>query len=182
MISEMVPEVTSHSHPAVDSALIPGQTIVPIDLTAALRFAGARNIDIAVARERVNEAVAELDLAWTYWLPSIFYGPNWIRHDGQAQDIDGEVRTISKNSLFMGATTALGNSVTGPIPGGGPAPLGNMNTILRISDAIFEPLAARQIVEGRPRGRHRRPERRPPRSLRSLSRPPARRRPAHGRA
>ena len=52
----------------------------------------------------------------------------------------------------MGATTALGNGVTGPIPGGGPAPIGNMNTILRISDAIFEPLAARQIVESRRAG------------------------------
>lgn len=135
-----------------DTPLVPGQVVTPIDLGSALGLAGARSLDIAMARERVCEALAALELARSYWLPSVFIGPNWIRHDGQAQDINGQVRTISKSSLFMGATTALGNSVTGPIPGGGPAPLGSLSSILRISDAVFEPLAARQIVEARRAG------------------------------
>src|SRR5204863_8428845 len=62
------------------------------------------------------------------------------------------VHTISKSSLFPGATAAGGSSVTGPIPAGGPAPVSGLTTILRISDALFEPLAARQVVAARRSG------------------------------
>ncbi len=55
------------------------------------------------------------------WLPSLFIGPNWIRLDGQVQTVQGQVQTISKSSLFLGATAAAGSSVSGPVPAGGPA-------------------------------------------------------------
>ena len=38
------------------SPLVPGQVIQPIDLAGALRLAGARDLDIAIARERVCQA------------------------------------------------------------------------------------------------------------------------------
>lgn len=129
--------------------LVPGQVIHPIDLPGALRLAGARDLDIAIARERVAEAVAALEQARVLWLPSIFIGPNWIRHDGQAQIVEGPVRTISKSSLFLGASAAAGSSVSGPVPAGGPAQVSGLTSILRFSDAIFEPLAARRVVEAR---------------------------------
>jgi len=97
-------------------------------------------------------AAADLQHARALWLPSIFIGPNWIRHDGQAQVVEGPVRTISKSSLFLGATAAGGSSITGPVPAGGPAPVTGLTTVLRISDAIFLPLAARQIVDARRAG------------------------------
>jgi outer membrane protein TolC len=134
------------------AALIPGQVIEPIDLPGALRLAGARDLDIAIARERICQAVGELEQARVLWLPSLYLGPNWIRHDGQVQFVDGPVKTISKSSLFLGATAAGGSSVTGPVPAGGPAPVTGLTTILRISDAIFEPLAARQVVAARQAG------------------------------
>jgi len=126
--------------------------IQPIDLPGALRLAGARDLDIAIARERICQAVAELEQARVQWLPSLYLGPNWIRHDGQVQLVNGPVQTISKSSLFLGATAAGGSSVTGPIPAGGPAQVSGLTTILRISDAIFEPLAARQVVDARQAG------------------------------
>lgn len=126
--------------------LVPGQVIRPIDLACALRLAGARDLEIAIARERVAQAVADLSSARATWLPSLFLGPNWIRHDGQAQIVQGQVQTISKSSLFLGATAALGQGVTGPVPAGGPAPLSSTTAIIRISDAIFLPLVARQVV------------------------------------
>ena len=129
--------------------LVPGQVIHPIDLPGALRLAGARDLDIAIARERVSQALAELQQARAQWLPSLYIGPNWIRHDGQAQVVEGQVRTISKSSLFLGATAAAGSSVSGPVPAGGPAQVSGLTSILRFSDAIFEPLAARQVVEAR---------------------------------
>jgi outer membrane protein TolC len=132
--------------------LIPGQSIEPIDLAGALRLAGARDLDIALARERACQAVAELDQARVLWLPSLYVGPSWVRHDGQAQIVQGQVQSISKSSLFIGANAAAGSSAFGPNPAGGPAPLSGLATVLRISDAIFEPMSARRIVAARKAG------------------------------
>ncbi len=138
---------------APGTPLIPGQVIEPIDLASALKLAGARDLDIALAKERVCQAVAELDQARVLWLPSLYLGPNWIRHDGQVQTVQGQVINTSKSSLFLGGTAAAGSSVSGPVPAGGPAQVSGLTSILRFSDAIFEPLAARQVVGAR-RSRH----------------------------
>ena len=137
---------------AIGEPLIPGQVIEPIDLGGALRLAGARDLDIALARERACQAVAELEQARVLWLPSLFVGPSWIRHDGQAQIVQGQVQSISKSSLFLGASAAAGSSAYGPNPAGGPAPMSGLTTILRISDAIFEPMSARRVVAARKAG------------------------------
>ncbi|WP_422923814.1 TolC family protein [Singulisphaera sp. PoT] len=137
---------------AIGTPLVPGQIIRPIDLPDALRLAGANDLDVAIARERVCQAVADLQQARVQWLPSLYLGPNWIRHDGQAQVVEGQVRTISKSSLFLGGTAAAGSSVSGPVPAGGPAQVSGLTTILRFSDAIFDPLAASQVVEARNAG------------------------------
>jgi len=129
--------------------LIAGQVVEPIDLAGALRLAGARDLDIAIAHEVVAQAIANWSEARALWLPSIYLGPNWIRHDGQAQMVEGGVRSISKSALFLGATAAGGASATGPVLAGGPAPVTGLTSILRISDAIFTPLAARQVVSAR---------------------------------
>lgn len=132
---------------SVGAPLVPEQVIHPIDLPGALRLAGANDLDIGIARERVSQSLAELQQARVQWLPSLYIGPNWIRHDGQAQVVEGQVRSISKSSLFLGATAAGGTSISGPVPAGGPAQVSGLTSILRISDAIFEPLAARQRVD-----------------------------------
>ena len=137
---------------AIGEPLIPGQIIEPIDLAGALRLAGARDLDIALARERACQAVAELEQARVLWLPSLFVGPSWVRHDGQAQIVQGQVQSISKSSLFLGATAAAGAGAYGPNPAGGPAPLSGLATVLRISDAIFEPMSARRVVAARKAG------------------------------
>ncbi len=136
----------------VGGPLVPGQVLQPIDLPSALRLAGAQDLDISIARERVGQAIAELEQARVLWLPSIYVGPNWIRHDGQVQTVQGPIQTVSKSSLFLGATAAAGSSVSGPIPAGGPAQVSGLTSILRFSDAIFEPLAAKQVVSARRAG------------------------------
>src|SRR5512135_1563935 len=143
------PPLPAGSRPAADAfgaQLVPGQVIEPIDLASALRLAGARDLDIAIAKERVCQALADLEQARVLWLPSLYLGPNWIRHDGQAQIVQGQVQSISKSSLFLGGTAAAGSSVSGPLPAGGPAQVTGLTTILRFSDAIFLPLAARQTI------------------------------------
>src|SRR5262249_15669550 len=59
------------------------------------------------------------------WLPSLEAGPTWTRHDGQIQRATGEVITVSRSALFVGGAAAL---------------------TLDTSDALFAPLAARQLT------------------------------------
>ena len=156
---------------------MPGQAVYPIDLAGAMRLAGARDLDIAIARARVAQAVADLSLARAIWLPSLFLGPNWIRHDGSAQIVEGPVQQISKSSLFLGATTGPrpGDHRAGPggragalveHPGGGP----NLRRDLR-------PAGGPPGRHGQPGRRRHRHQRRPARPRRGVPRPPARRRP-----
>ena len=124
----------------------------PIDWLTVLRLSGEQNLDIRIARERVAIALADLQQSQTLLLPSLYYGPNWIRHDGQAQLIDGVVKPISKSSLFIGSTASAGSGVSGPVPAGGPAQVGGLTSIIRFSDAIYEPMANRQLVQARQAG------------------------------
>jgi outer membrane protein TolC len=130
----------------IDTTLIPGRAVQPIDLANALRLGGANIIDIAVARQQINRALALLSQARSLWFPSLFYGPTWYRADGQVQTVNGPVQTVDRSSLFLGGTAALDNSFPAPSPGTGYPPLNTLSGTLRISDAIFEPMAARRVV------------------------------------
>jgi outer membrane protein TolC len=94
-------------------------------------LANARSLDIAVASERIRLAAAQLERAQVLWLPSIQVGVDYFRHDGRIQDVQGNVFDTSKSSFMLGA-----------------AP----NAIFALSDAIFGPLAARQVVQARQAG------------------------------
>jgi outer membrane protein TolC len=118
----------------------------PIDLAGALRLAGARDVDIATARQRVLQAVADLEQARALWLPSLFIGPTWYRADGHIQDISGRVITADRSSLFLGGTAALANGFPAASPGTGYPQLTGLSSVLRISDAIFEPMAAKRVA------------------------------------
>jgi outer membrane protein TolC len=131
----------------LDTSFIPGRSIEPIDLVNALRLAGVRDLDIAIARRRVNEAMADLEFAWAQWLPSLFLGPTWYRADGQVQTINGPVENVNRSSLFIGglaATTAPGFAAASP--GTGYPPLNGTSAVFRFSDAIYGPLAARRVL------------------------------------
>lgn len=130
----------------VDPTLIPGRVVEPIDLANALRLGGARAIDIAIARQQINRAIAQLGQARSLWFPSLFYGPTWYRADGQVQTVNGPVETVSRSSLFLGGTAALANSFPAPSPGTGAPPLNSLSGTLRLSDAIFGPMAQRRVV------------------------------------
>ncbi len=102
---------------------IPSENVLPINLATALRLAGAQPVTVALAEERVIAANAQLLRARAQWLPSLYLGANYARHDGQIQEVLGKISTVSRSSL---------------LGGGGPT------LLLSFSDAIFEPLAARQ--------------------------------------
>src|SRR5437660_1416954 len=62
------------------------------------------------------------------WLPTIYLGGDYFRHDGQLQDVAGNVFGASKSSLLLGA---------GP------------SAVFNFSDAFLAPLAARQEARAR---------------------------------
>jgi outer membrane protein TolC len=129
--------------------LIPGQVLAPIDLAGVLRLAGARDLDIAIARQQVWRAIADLQQARALWLPSLFLGPTWYRLDGKLQSIDGKVITADRSSLFLGALAAGPNLYPANPPGSGFPPLAGLSAVLRFSDAILEPKAANRTMAAR---------------------------------
>jgi outer membrane protein TolC len=134
------------THAQIGAPLVPGQAIDPIDLAGVLRLAGARDLDIAIARQHVFRAVAELQQARALWLPSVFLGPTWYRLDGQVQAIDGRVMTVGRSSLFLGGLASSANLYPAAPPGSGFPPMTGLFSILRFSDAILLPMAARRVV------------------------------------
>lgn len=107
---------------------VPDARPLPIDLPTALRLAGVSPLDIAVAAERLKVAAAQYDRASVLWLPNLTAGADYFRHDGQIQDIVGTVFNTSRSSVLVG---------------GGPA------LTLPVGDALYAPLAARQVVRSR---------------------------------
>jgi outer membrane protein TolC len=113
--------------PAVPPAAEQGKPL-PIDLPTALALSNANPLDIHLARERLRAADAALDRAKVMWLPNIGIGLDYFRHDGQIQDVAGTVFATSKSSFLVG---------------GGPT------AVFPIGDALYAPLAARQVVRAR---------------------------------
>jgi len=132
--------------PGISEDLPPGHVVVenvyPIDLPSALQLAGANNLQIALARERVNQAAARAAAANALWIPSIGAGLVYNNHAGRIQGTEGEILEVSRNSLFVGGGAVFGNS---PANGGASGPA-RMFVDLSLADTIFEPLAARQLV------------------------------------
>ncbi len=117
------------------------QEQLPIDLPAVLRLAGASNWGVLLAAERVREAQARWDAAKVLWLPSLNAGVGYTKHDGKIQATQGQVIDASRNSLFVGGGAVTSNA---PTTGGSGGPA-RLFVDLSLADAIFEPLAARQL-------------------------------------
>jgi outer membrane protein TolC len=104
---------------------------LPINLATALALAQARPVDILLASQRLQQALAQEQKANTLWLPTVYFGVDYHRHDGQVQSVEGNVFGTSKQSLMVGA---------GP------------SAVFAFADALYAPLAARQDVAARQSG------------------------------
>ncbi len=83
-------------------AATPTPKEVPITLDAVLRLAEEQNVLIAVAREKVNESQAEHALAERSWLPKVYAGVGYFRHEGGIQNPDGTFVHSSFGNLYPG--------------------------------------------------------------------------------
>lgn len=114
----------------------------PIDLPTALRLAGANNLQIALANERLRQAEARLDGANALWFPSVNVGAGYSTHTGRIQDTTGQIIDVDRGSLFVGGGPLYGNF---PLPGGA-SPPPRLFLGLPLADAVFTRLAERQQV------------------------------------
>jgi outer membrane protein TolC len=113
----------------------------PIDLTTALSLAGVQNPELNIARTRVLEAAAQRQLAAAYFLPSINPGMNYDSHTGNLQQSDGNILSLNRSSIYIGAGSSAVGSGTVTIPG--------VYLAENIGQGIFTYLAAKQTVRQR---------------------------------
>lgn len=106
------------SQPAGESRLVSAESVAPvaptvpsaasqesthpITLSTALALSNASPLDVQIAGERVRLASAQLDRARVQWLPNVNLGVDYFRHDGQIQDIVGNVFPTSRSSILLG--------------------------------------------------------------------------------
>ncbi len=74
----------------------------PIALDTVLRLAQDQNGKVAIAREQLREAFAGKDLAAKSWMPDLFLGTNYYRHDGGIQNFNGDLVNSNFGSAFAG--------------------------------------------------------------------------------
>ena len=103
----------------------PTNEVSPIDLPTALRLAGAQNLDVQIARERLVEAKANHRSAVAQFFPWVAPGITYRQHDDKLQDVAGNLIDVHKYSYAPGATVGVQ---------------------LDLGDAIYKSLAAKQIA------------------------------------
>lgn len=94
-----------------------GAEVRPIDLNIALRLAGVQNPELNLARQRVVEAEALRQLAAAQFLPSINLGANYDSHNGTLQQSNGNILSLNRSALYVGAGTNAIAAGTVNIPG-----------------------------------------------------------------
>ncbi len=100
-----------------------------INLATAMRLAGVNPLDIAAATVQVRQGLALLLQAKVLWIPNLNAGVDYFRHDGFSQNLfTGGLFQKGRQSFFVGGGPSLSVALT---------------------DAIFEPLAARRVVASR---------------------------------
>lgn len=136
---------TTHSFEArVYGPEVAAPTSYPIDLASVLELADGRNPQAAFARERINEALAQLDRANALWLPSMRGGANYNKHEGAIQNVAGNVFNTSRSAFWTGFGANAQGAASPTIPG--------LWANFHVSDAIFQPRIAEQAAASRKSG------------------------------
>lgn len=75
-----------------------------LDLATVLRLAGAQNLDVQLAREKLKEAEAKLDSTLWQFFPWLNVGVGYRSHDNRIQTVEGDIIDADKQSLNAGGT------------------------------------------------------------------------------
>ncbi len=101
-------------------------TPYPIDLSTALRLAGAQNLDVQIAREQLKEAEAKRSSALEKFFPWLNPGIGYHRRDGEAQAVPSGVISDAHYQSY--------------------APGAALTAQMELGDAIYSSLSAKQVV------------------------------------
>src|SRR2546426_11439872 len=96
-----------------------------IDLPMALQLANAQNLDVQIAREKLNEAKANHESAVQLFFPWISPVAAYRRHQNRIQAVDGTMLDADKQSYTVG---------------------GALTAQVELGDAIYKSLVARQLL------------------------------------
>jgi outer membrane protein TolC len=88
--------------PSEDAAPHSAAPPLPISLDTVFRLAEDQNCQVAGARERLQEAYAEKNIARAKWLPDVFVGTAFYRHEGGIQLQEGPLVHSSTDAQFSG--------------------------------------------------------------------------------
>jgi outer membrane protein TolC len=121
LVALLVAAIASGAAHAVET-----NSVYPIDLPTALRLAGAQNLDVLIAREKLREAQGNHEQARQRFFPWVSPAIGYRRHDGNVQDIAGDIFTASKQAYTLGL---------------------NLNAQVELGDAMYATLAARKRAE-----------------------------------
>ncbi len=129
---DMAPEAYANGTTVGDNG------VYPIDLPTALMLADRANPEIGIARQGIAESLAVQVLARNILTPNLNAGTNLHIHNGPLQRSSGQILSLAEKSLYVGggARTLAAESLKYPM----------IQISGALTDAIFEPLAARQRV------------------------------------
>lgn len=122
------PQLPPLSAPPVISFPTASGKPFPINLPTAMKLGNVRNLDIQLASQQLQAAAAQLQAARVLWVPSLIFGTDYYRHDGQIQNIEGNVFGVSRQGFMVGGAPIL---------------------VFSLAEAFFQPLASRQTVRAR---------------------------------
>jgi outer membrane protein TolC len=126
--------VPARAQPPDATSLRPAQAAetdraLPINLATALRLADARPLVIEAARAAIETEYGLYEQARVLWLPSVYLGADYQRHDGGQQNVvNGQLIQGPRNQFLAG---------------------GGAQAVFALTDAIYAPLAERQLLRAR---------------------------------
>jgi len=138
------PKLDKKAEAEIEAALPPlPSSILPkgmnaVDLACVLRLANVENPEILIARQRVIGAEAERMLAYAMALPNLNAGGNYDAHTGPLQQSSGNILTVNRNALYVGAGAGAVAAGTVGIPG--------VQYNVNLSEGLFGAFIVRQLV------------------------------------
>lgn len=122
--------------PPLEASDIP----LPINLGTALRLSDARPLVVVAAQAKAWIAEAQLQRARVIWVPELNIASVYIRHDGYGPDFN---RGFDWPYDPTSTRIPINQNINYFYLGGG------LNAVFALTDAVFEPLAARQVLNAR---------------------------------
>ncbi len=125
--------------PSGEFSLDVEEPVTLIDLPAALQLAGLTSPEVLLAQQRVLAVTARQQLAAAQALPNLNLGTTFYSHTGAVQASSGQILSVERSSLYVGAGGNAVGSGTVNIPG--------LQYNMNVNETYFAYLVSRQQSE-----------------------------------